>query len=132
MKAIINLFVLACIFSACTSDSPSIDSFSVLNSNSEILKEDGAQLQFSYSFSDDNGLSKYRVSVIDDFEGARVASAPWYYEDDFDLSGTSASDTKSIELPYPDIEPGRYKLTLTVQDVDQQESAQNKTFYVVE
>lgn len=132
MKVIFKLFVLACFFASCGSESPSIDSLSIQNENAEILKEEGAQIDFSYSFSDDNGLGKFRVEVIDDFEDAKITSAPWNDIWDFDLSGTSSSGSKSIPLPYPDIELGRYKLVVTVVDIDDQETAQNKTFRVVE
>ena len=132
MKVIFKLLVLACFFASCGSESPSIDSLLIQNENAEILKQEGAQLDFSYSFSDDNGLGKFRVEVIDDFEDAKVASAPWYFTEDYDLSGTSSSGSKSITLPYPDVELGRYKLTITVSDIDDQEAAQNKTFRVVE
>ena len=131
MKAIIKIFVLGCILTACT-EPPTIANLTILNTNSEILKEEGAQLQFTYSFSDDQGLNKYRVSIIDNFVDARISSAPWFYEQDVNLTGTSTSDTISITLPYPDIEPGRYRLTVTVQDIDQEETSQNKTFYIIE
>ena len=132
MKVIFKLFVLACFFASCGSESPSIDSLSIQNENAEILKEEGAQIDFSYSFSDDNGLGKFRVEVIDYFEDAKITSAPWNDIWDFDLSGTSSSGSKLIPLPYPDIELGRYKLVVTVVDIDDQETAQNKTFRVVE
>lgn len=133
MKAILKIFVLSCILSACSNNEPpTISNLTILNPNSEILKEEGAQLRFIYSFSDDQGLNKYRVSIIDNFVDARISSAPWFYEQDVNLSGTTSSDTISITLPYPDIEPGRYRLTVTVQDIDQEETSQNKTFHIIE
>ena len=51
---------------------------------------------------------------------------------DYNLSGTSVIDTLQIGLPYPDLEPGRYELTITVQDIDGEETSQKNTFYVIE
>ena len=48
------------------------------------------------------------------------------------LSGLSVIDTLQIALPYPDLEPGRYELTITVQDIDGEETSQKNTFYVIE
>ena len=130
MKNTFKIFILAILFAACgqENDVPTINSFS-LNSTT-IQKEEGAQLKFSYSFSDDNGLNQFRVSVLDNFENARLQSAPWNFERDYNLSGTNVNDTLQIALPYPDLEPGRYELTITVQDIDGEETAQNKSFYI--
>lgn len=132
MKNLFKILTLAILFAACGQDNevPTINSFTL--DSSTIQKEEGALLKFSYSFSDDSGLNQFRVSVIDDFEGARLSSAPWNYDKDYDLSGTSSSDSLSIALPYPDLEPGRYKLTLIVQDIDGEETAESKTFYIVQ
>ncbi len=133
MKAIIKIFVLSCILTACSNNEPpTITNLSILNTNSEILKEEGAQLKFSCSFSDDNGLSRFRLEVIDNFVNARIASKPWNRTFEYDLSGTTASKTDSITLPFPDLEPGRYRLIVTVQDIDQEETSQNKTFHIIE
>ena len=35
-----------------------------------------------------------------------------------------------IELPYPDLEQGRYRLDIIVQDVDLGESSESQTFYL--
>tara|TARA_B100001059_G_scaffold46906_1_gene39828 strand:+ start:1101 stop:1460 length:360 start_codon:yes stop_codon:yes gene_type:complete len=117
---------------ACTqkNDSPVINSITLTSSN--IQKSVGAFLEFIYEFSDDNGLNQFRVSVLDNFENARLQSAPWNFERDYNLSGTNVNDTLQIALPYPDLEPGRYELTITVQDIDGEETAQNKSFYIVE
>lgn len=133
MKTFIKIFVLACIFSACSEENPpTIDTLTILNNNSQIQKAEGAQLQFYYSFTDDNGLNRYKVSVIDDFPDARTSSAPWFFEEEYNLTGTSSSDTFAVTLPYPDIEVGRYKLTVTVQNIDQLETALDRTFYILE
>ena len=132
MKNVFKFFILTLLFSACSPENevPTINIFS-LNSTT-IQKEEGAQLKFSYSFSDDNGLNQFRVSVLDNFEDARLQSAPWNFEKDYSLSGTSASDTLQIALPYPDLEPGRYDLTVTLQDIDGEETVQTNTFYIIE
>ncbi|MBL6657051.1 MAG: DUF4625 domain-containing protein [Flavobacteriales bacterium] len=132
MKNVFKILILSLLFAACSQENevPTINSFTL--DNSTIQKEEGALLKFSYSFSDDSGLNQFRVSVIDDFEDARLSSAPWNYDKDYDLSGTSSSDSLSIALPYPDLEPGRYKLTLIVQDIDGEETAESKTFYIVQ
>ena len=85
-----------------------------------------------YEFSDDTGLNQFRVSILDNFVDARLVSAPWNYEMDYNLSGLSVIDTMQINLPYPDLEPGRYELTITLQDINSEETAQKKSFYIVE
>lgn len=132
MKNLLTLTFVVTLMFACTqkNDSPVINSITLTSSN--IQKADGAFLEFIYEFSDDNGLNQFRVSVIDDFEDARLSSAPWNYDKDYDLSGTSVSDSLSLGLPYPDLEPGRYKLTIIVQDIDGEETAESKTFNVVQ
>ena len=132
MKNLLTLiFVVTQIF-GCTqkNDSPVINSITLTSSN--IQKADGAFLEFIYEFSDDNGLNQFRVSVLDNFEDARLQSAPWNFEKDYSLSGTSANDTLQIALPYPDLEPGRYDLTIALQDIDGEETVQTNTFYIVE
>ena len=111
-------------------DAPTINSLAIVNTNIQI--EDGAVLEFVYEFSDDNGLNQFRASVLDNFVDARLQSAPWNFEKDYNLSGTSVSDTIQIDLPYPDLEPGRYELTITVQDIDGMETFQKNTFYITE
>ena len=132
MKNLLTLVFVMTLMFACTqkNDAPVINSITLSSSN--IQKADGAFLEFIYEFSDDNGLNQFRVSVLDNFEDARLQSAPWNFEKDYSLSGTSANDTLQIALPYPDLEPGRYELTITVQDIDGEETAQNKSFYIVE
>ena len=132
MKNLLTLAFVMTLMFACTqkNDSPVINSITLTSSN--IQKADGAFLEFIYEFSDDNGLNQFRVSVLDNFENARLQSAPWNFERDYNLSGTNVNDTLQIALPYPDLEPGRYELTITVQDIDGDETAQNKSFYIVE
>ena len=132
MKNLLRLAFVMTLMFACTqkNDSPVINSITLTSSN--IQKADGAFLEFIYEFSDDNGLNQFRVSVLDNFENARLQSAPWNFERDYNLSGTNVNDTLQIALPYPDLEPGRYELTIIVQDIDGEETAQNKSFYIVE
>ena len=132
MKNFFALSITLILIASCQSqnDAPTINSLAILNTN--ILIEDGAVLEFVYEFSDDNGLNQFRASVLDDFIDARLQSAPWNFEKDYNLSGTSASDTIQIALPYPDLEPGRYDLTITVQDINGEETFQKNTFYIIE
>ena len=132
MRNLLSIFMILAILGSCKkeSDPPEI---SVLNlSSTDILKEEGAFLEFAYSFSAEDGLNRFRVIVLDDFVDARLQSAPWNYERDYNLTGISVSDTLKIILPYPDIEPGRYKLTVIVQDTGEQETALSKSFNVIE
>ena len=112
---------------ACTneSDSPVINSLTIQDN---IKIEEDANLNIEYDFSDDNGLKKYNVSILDDFEDARLQSAIWDYDVNFNLSGTSSNDVNLIPLPYNDIEPGQYELTITVQDIDGNEVSESKSF----
>ena len=132
MKNFFTLSIVLILIASCQpqNDAPAINSLTILNTN--IQKEDGAILKFIYEFSDDNGLNQFRASVLDNFVDARLQSAPWNYEMDYNLSGTSVSDTIQIALPYPDLEPGRYELTITVQDIDGEETFQKNTFYIIE
>ena len=131
MRKILILSTLCVIYSCQKiNDAPIINSLIISNNN--IQKEKGAILEFMYEFSDDTGLNQFRVSILDNFVDARLASAPWNYEMDYDLSGLSLVDTMQINLPYPDLEPGRYELTVTLQDIDSEETAQKKSFYIIE
>ena len=132
MKNFFALSILLILMASCQpqNDAPTINSLTIVNTN--IQKADGAVLEFIYEFSDDNGLNQFRASVLDNFIDARLQSAPWNYENDYNLSGTSVIDTLQIALPYPDLEPGRYELTITVQDIDGEETSQKNTFYVIE
>ena len=132
MKNIILILTLAVVFfSACQQENktpPTISDLTILEDS--ILKEQGAQLSFSYAISDDIELSKFRVRVIDDFSDARLDLAPWFYENDFNVSGAEVIDTMSITLPYPDLETGVYKLEFTVADIDDNETFQQKGFVI--
>ena len=132
MKNFFALYIVLNLIASCQSqnDAPTINSLAIVNTNIQI--EDGAVLEFVYEFSDDNGLNQFRASVLDNFVDARLQSAPWNFEKDYNLSGTSVSDTIQIALPYPDLEPGRYELTITVQDIDGEETFQKNTFYIIE
>lgn len=132
MKNFFALYIVLILIASCQSqnDAPTINSLAIVNTNIQI--EDGAVLEFVYEFSDDNGLNQFRASVLDNFVDARLQSAPWNFEKDYNLSGTSVSDTIQIALPYPDLEPGRYELTITVQDIDGEETFQKNTFYIIE
>ena len=132
MKNFFALYIVLILIASCQSqnDAPIINSLAIVNTNIQI--EDGAVLEFVYEFSDDNGLNQFRASVLDNFVDARLQSAPWNFEMDYNLSGTSVSDTIQIALPYPDLEPGRYELTITVQDIDGLETFQKNTFYITE
>ena len=132
MKNFFALYIVLILIASCQSqnDAPTINSLAIVNTNIQI--EDGAVLEFVYEFSDDNGLNQFRASVLDNFVDARLQSAPWNFEMDYNLSGTSVSDTIQIALPYPDLEPGRYELTITVQDIDGLETFQKNTFYITD
>ena len=132
MKNFFALFTVLILITSCQpqNNAPTINSLTIVNTN--VQKADGAILEFIYEFTDDNGLNQFRVSVYDNFLDARLLSAPWNYDKDYNLSGTSMIDTLQIALPYPDIELGRYELTITVQDIDGEETSQKNTFYVIE
>ena len=95
-----------------------------------IYVSEGSFLDFSYEFTDDKGLNQFRISIIDDFEDARLSSAPWNYYNDYDLLGTYANGIIQLPIPFPDIELGRYRLTIIVQDSNDQESSISKIFYL--
>lgn len=125
------VLVVTVLVSSCgekVSDPPVISSLNLVQDS--IMSEQGAVLRLAYSISDDNGLSKFRLTILDDFPDARFALAPWFYENDFDASGTEQSDTITVNLPHPDLEPGQYKLSFTVADIDENEKAQDKSFVI--
>ena len=132
MKIFLALSIVFILMTSCQpeNNAPTINSLTILNTN--IQKADGAVLEFIYEFSDDNGLNQFRASVLDNFVDARIQSAPWNYEEDYNLSGTSVIDTLQIVLPYPDLEIGRYELTITIQDIDGEETSQKNTFYITD
>ena len=69
MKNLLTLSLILSLSFSCTqkdSDLPVIKS--LLLSSSNIQKSDGAILEFTYEFTDDEGLNKFRVSVLDIFE----------------------------------------------------------------
>ena len=127
LTAFIGLMLGACVD---TSNSPQLSNLSILNDS--IQKAPGALFQFTVNFLDDNGLLKYRVRVEDDFSNARLQDAPWYFEEDYDLIGLNASESHAIELPYPDLELGRYRLDVIVQDIDLLESSESQHFFIYE
>jgi ABC-type lipoprotein release transport system permease subunit len=127
------LFVVAAIVTSCgdeTSDAPIIQELTVLTDSVQI--NPGAVFQFKLTLSDDEGLSKYRIRVEDELDNARLQAAPWYYEEDFNLSGLSYEATVPLELPYPDIEPGDYRLDIIVVDIDGNETAEKRYFVIYE
>ena len=127
-----KIIIIVVLFITCTetNTSPAINSIILTSTNIQI--EEGAFLEIIYDFSDDVGLNKFRVTVLDNCENARLKSAPWYIDNlDFDISGTSLIDTLQIPIPYEDIEPCEYELTVIVQDIDGNETAQSNTFFVV-
>ena len=132
MKMFLKIVLVAVVlFSACEekkSDPPEILSLSLVQDS--IMKQQGAILRLVYSISDDNGLSKFRLTILDDFPDARVALAPWFYENDFDVTGLEKTDTLEVALPYPDLELGQYKLRFTVADIDDNEIPQEKSFVI--
>ena len=132
MKKIVLAALVVSMLSACldTSDLPQINNLTILNDS--IQKAPGALFQFTVDFSDDNGLSKYRIRVEDNFPNARLQDAPWYFEEDYDINGLSFSENQVIELPYPDLEQGRYRLDVIVQDVDLGESSESQHFFIYE
>ena len=68
-------------------DAPTINTLTIVNAN--IQKADGAVLEFIYEFSDDSGLNQFRASILDNFVDARLLSAPWNFDKDYNLSGTT-------------------------------------------
>ena len=132
MKKIVLAAFIGSMLSACldTSDLPQINNLTILNDS--IQKAPGALFQFTVDFSDDNGLSKYRVRVEDNFPNARLQDAPWYFEEDYEINGLSFSENQVIELPYPDLEQGRYRLDVIVQDIDLGESSESLNFFIYE
>ena len=132
MKKTVIVAFFGCILVACvdTSDLPQINNLTILNDS--IQKAPGALFQFTVDFSDDNGLSRYRVRIEDNFPNARQQDAPWYFEEDYEINGLSVSENQIIELPYPDLEQGRYRLDVIVQDIDLGESSENQHFFIYE
>ena len=132
MKKISLIAFVISVFAACleTSISPQINNLTILNDS--IQKGPGALFQFTIDFSDDNGLSKYRVRVEDDFQNARLHDAPWYFQEDYGINGLNVTENHVIELPYPDLEHGRYRLDIIVQDVDLLESSESQYFFIYE
>jgi hypothetical protein len=132
MKTFLKIaLAVTVLVSACgekESDPPVISSLNLVQDS--IVSQKGAVLEIVYSISDDNGLSKFRLTILDDFPDARFALAPWFYERDFDVTGTESSDTVVVSLPFPDVEPGQYKLSFTVADIDDNEKAQEKSFVI--
>lgn len=132
MKKTVLIAFFGCMLAACvdTSDLPQINNLTILNDS--IQKAPGALFQFTVDFSDDNGLSQYRVRIEDDFPNARQQDAPWYFEEDYEINGLSVSENQVIELPYPDVEQGRYRLDVIVQDTDLLESSESQHFFIYE
>ena len=124
----VTVLVSACGEKEIESDPPVISSLSLVQDS--IMSQQGAVLEIVYSISDDNGLSKFRLTILDDFPDARFALAPWSDDLDFDVTGTEYSDTVVVSLPFPDVEPGQYKLSFTVADIDDNEKAQEKSFVI--
>ena len=56
-----------------------------------VIETDSIQIEaymsfsFTYRFTDNTGLSKFKVRIEDEFEGARLSAAPWNLEEEYDL-----------------------------------------------
>ena len=118
---ILSIFFFACAEDA---DPPIINSLTIQN---QIKIEEGASLSVNYDFSDDNGLKQYNITILDNFDVSRLQFVNWEYDADFNLTGTSANGVKSISIPYP-VEPGQYELTITVQDINDNDVSESKFF----
>ena len=131
MKKIILAAFVGSMLSACldTSDLPQINNLTILNDS--IQKAPGALFQFTVDFSDDNGLSKYRVRVEDNFPNARLHDAPWYFEEDYEIDGLSVSRESSDRTSLSRFR-ARYRLDIIVQDIDLGESSESQYFFIYE
>ena len=121
------LFIVSC---TKESDAPVIGSLTIQSTT--IQKAEDANLTFSYAISDDNGLNRLKIDVIDDFPDARVALAPFFYTETLTISGSSKSETINIPIPFPDTEVGNYELKLSVQDIDGNETSAKRNFEIVD
>ena len=74
----------------------------------------------------------YYYEWDDNFSNARLQDAPWYFEEDYQISGLIVSENQVIELPYPDLEQGRYRLDIIVQDIDLGENSESQYFFIYE
>ena len=129
-----NLFYASLILfiASCTkeSDAPVIESLTIQSTTIERTAD--ANLTFSYEISDDNGLNRLKIDVIDDFPDARVALAPFYHTETRTISGSSKSETENISIPEVDVVVGNYELKLSVQDIDGNETSAKRNFEIVE
>ena len=121
------LFIVSC---TKESDAPVIGSLTIQSTT--IKKAEDANLTFSYEISDDNGLNRLKIDIIDDFPDARVALAPFNYTETLTISGSSKSETINIPIPFPDTEVGNYELKLSVQDIDGNETSAKRNFEIVD
>ena len=130
MKKIFSIISIFITLTSClgTFDSPQIRNLTILNDS--IQKAPGALFQFTVDFSDDDGLSKYRVRVEDDFLHIRKRDAPWFFEEDYSINGLNVTENQVIVLPYPDLELGRYRLDIIVQDVNLAENNESQYFFI--
>ena len=107
-----------------------------------VVESDSIQIEaymsfsFTYRFTDNTGLSKFKVRIEDEFEGARLSAAPWNLEEEYDLEGLLGEGAKSYGILYdtehPDVEPGRYRLDVIVQDIDLNETSESQYFVIYE
>lgn len=104
--------------------------------NDSIQIEEFMSFSFTYRFTDNTGLSKFKVRIEDDFVGARLSAAPWYVEEEYDLEGLLGEGERSYGILFdtenPDVEPGRYRLDVIVQDIDLNETSESQHFVIYE
>lgn len=107
---------------------PQINNLVILEDS--IMVQPAALLQFTAKYTDDNGLAQYKVRIEDNFEEGRLANALWGFEEIYSLSGSTYDENFALEVPYLDVEPGRYRLDVIVQDIDGNEASESMYFYL--
>lgn len=127
----IGILTASILFASCEDGlmgDPQINNLTILEDS--IMVEPAALLQFTAEYSDDNGLAQYKVRIEDDFVEGRLANSLWGFEEVYDLSGTTYEENFPLEVPYNDVESGRYRLDVILQDVDGNETSESRHFYL--
>ena len=110
-------------------ENPIIQVFSLSSDN--ITMKEGESLSISLSFTENDSLLAYRVRIEDNFIRIKPTFVPWNLQQDYSISGTLYSTSKTYQMPYPS-EPGSYRVDVIVQDAALNEAEQSRFFTIDE
>lgn len=97
---------------------PTIKDYSINDKTENVVVAPGTEMHFDAVFEDNMELREFKLDIHDNFEAhnhGRLKSAPWEFEQRYDLSGKSETVHKDMIVP-EDATSGNYHLTVRFLD----------------